>query len=53
MEVAEYFRLNAKEAATVVKQVKHTVGGWRKWAATLHIPKEEQEMMAVAFGGRE
>src|SRR6202042_3731990 len=48
MAVAEYFRLNAREAAEVLAQVTNAVGHWRVTAATHGLRKAEIEAMAPA-----
>lgn len=49
LEVAEYFRLNNKEAAQILKEVQQQVGKWRDVADFYKISKREQEMMESAF----
>jgi serine/threonine-protein kinase HipA len=49
MAVAEYFRLNAREAAEVLAQVTNAVGHWRVTAASHGLRRAEIEAMAPAF----
>jgi serine/threonine-protein kinase HipA len=49
MGVADYFRLNAQEAAEVLAQVASAVGHWRATAASHGLRRAEIEAMAPAF----
>ena len=49
LEVAEYFRLNKKEAARIISQVKKSVSSWEDVAKQIGISKVEQNRMAPAF----
>jgi serine/threonine-protein kinase HipA len=49
MGVADYFRLNAREAAEVLAQVASAVGHWRATAASHGLRRAEIEAMAPAF----
>ena len=49
MDVAEYFRLNAEEAADVLMQVSSAVGRWRAVAATHGLQQEDINAMEPAF----
>jgi serine/threonine-protein kinase HipA len=49
MRVADYFRLNAQEAAEVLAQVASAVGHWRATAASHGLRRAEIEAMAPAF----
>ncbi len=49
MGVADYFRLNAQEAADVLAQVAAAVGHWRASAASHGLRQAEIEAMAPAF----
>ena len=50
-EVADFFRLNQKQAETIIRQVTKSVSQWRNVATSLQISKEEQDAMAGAFIG--
>jgi serine/threonine-protein kinase HipA len=47
--VAEYFRLNNKEAIQILKKMQQQVAKWRNLANLYKIPKREQEIMEPAF----
>jgi serine/threonine-protein kinase HipA len=47
--VAEYFRLDAREAADVLAQVASTVGHWRTTATSHGLTQAEIEQMEPAF----
>lgn len=49
MEASKHYRLSAREAADVLKQVQGAVAGWREEATRLSIPKAEQDLMSNAF----
>jgi serine/threonine-protein kinase HipA len=49
MEVAEYFRLNARTAADVLAHVTAAVGDWRAIAASYGLEQAEIEAMEPAF----
>lgn len=49
MGVADYFRLNAQEAADVLAQVTSAAGHWRATAASYGLRQAEIEAMAPAF----
>ncbi len=48
-EVAEYFRLNKKEALSIIEEVVQVTGQWESVATALQISREEQQYMAAAF----
>lgn len=48
-EVSQFFRLDKKEAETIIDNTKRAVSQWRHIAISLQIPREEQELMAPAF----
>ena len=50
LEVAPYFRLKPQSAAAVLREVKAAVGTWKEHARALGIARNEQEIMATAFG---
>jgi serine/threonine-protein kinase HipA len=49
MESSRDYGLSQQEAATLLKEVQHAVGGWQEEATRLNIPKAEQDLMAYAF----
>lgn len=49
LEVAEYFRLDLREANRILHEVKRVAGGWRDAAKDLGIGRSEQESMEPAF----
>ena len=49
MNVCEYFRLNSKEAKSILTQVKKAVSNWDKIAKQLGIYRSEMELMHSAF----
>ena len=49
IDVAEYFRLNKKEADQIIKQVQNSVTGWSELATKYKISKAEQKAMSAAF----
>jgi len=50
LEVASYFRLKPQSAAAILREVKDAVGTWKEHASALGIARNEQEIMATAFG---
>ena len=51
LSVAPYFRLQVKEAADIVGNIKASASKWEEVASKYHIPKPEREMMSAAFSG--
>jgi len=49
MGIAEYFRMDAQEAADVLAQVASAVGHWRTTAISHGLPQAEMEKMKPAF----
>jgi serine/threonine-protein kinase HipA len=49
LDVAEYFRLNSKEAKEIIQQVQHNVSIWQLIAANYGLSRREQEQMSFAF----
>ncbi len=49
LSVARYFRIPLQEAKTFRDEITAVVSGWREIAASLGIPRKEQELMAPAF----
>ena len=49
MEASSGYGLSKAEAEGVIKAVKAAVRSWRVEAASLRIPKVEQQFMAAAF----
>lgn len=49
-EVAPFFGVSEKDAEAIIGEVRDAVSGWRRVASKLGISREEQEMMAGAFG---
>lgn len=49
LEVAEYFRLNDKEAKQIFKKVQQSVSKWKEIAKQYKISKREQDIMEAAF----
>jgi serine/threonine-protein kinase HipA len=49
LEVAEYFRLNKKEANKIISTVKGAVSKWKEVARKNGMNKKEQDRMAGAF----
>lgn len=49
MEVAEYFRLNEKQATKITKKIKQEVTNWRIIAKKIGLSKAEQDRMSNAF----
>jgi serine/threonine-protein kinase HipA len=47
--VATYFRINTRQAASIITQIKKVTGCWQKMASHYKIRKAEQDMMAAAF----
>lgn len=52
LEVAPFFGVSEKDAEAIIGEVRDAVSGWRRVASKLGISREEQEMMAGAFGIR-
>ena len=48
-EVAPFFRVNEKDAQTIIKKVCDIVSGWRSYADRTGIKKSEQDLMQNAF----
>lgn len=51
MDASSAYGISKKEADGVIQKVKGAVSSWRAEAASLRIPKAEQELMAAAFDG--
>jgi len=49
MNVAEYFRLNPKEARSILSRLLNTVSNWKKTAKQIGISRSEIEIMHSAF----
>jgi len=49
LEAAEFFRLNKERKLKIIDQVKRSVSGWRNVANMYQLPKDEQELMTIAF----
>ena len=49
LEMAEYFRLDTREANRILDEVKRAAAGWRDAANNLGIGRSEQESMESAF----
>jgi serine/threonine-protein kinase HipA len=49
MEIADYCRLEAKEANSIIKEIRSAISPWKTLAATYKISKAEQEWMEPAF----
>ncbi len=49
MEVAPYFRLDAKQAKLIMNRVKKSVSTWRELAKSTGLSKTEQDRLAPAF----
>ncbi len=47
--VGVYFRLGKKEMDNIIDEVKSGISGWKKIAAEIGIPRNEQTIMAAAF----
>jgi serine/threonine-protein kinase HipA len=47
--VAKYFRVSSSKAEMIIGEVKQAVSGWQKIAEKLSIPRNEQELMSMAF----
>jgi hypothetical protein len=50
LEVAEYFRLEPRDADRVLTRVKQAAARWRGTASELGIGRSEQEAKQAAFG---
>ncbi len=53
LEVAQFFRVGAREASEIVARFKGVVRGWRAIAARLSLPRREQERLSDAFRASE
>ena len=51
MDASRDYGLAPKDAERILRQVRDAVKGWRRAAATVKIPKAEQDLMAAAFAG--
>ena len=51
-EVAPFFGVPENDAKAIIGEVRDAVSGGRRVASRLGISREEQEMMAGAFGIR-
>lgn len=49
LEVSPYFRLDPTDARSILTQVRQAVKSWQDHAKVLGIPRNEQELMEVAF----
>jgi hypothetical protein len=49
MDASSDYGISKYEANGVIQEVKTAVSSWRAEAASLRIPKAEQEFMAAAF----
>ena len=49
IEVAQYAGIQKDEANKAVQHTKEIVSQWHRVATSYQIPREEQEMMSVAF----
>jgi serine/threonine-protein kinase HipA len=49
LEVAEFFRVNSKNAKEIINIIKKVVSNWNTCAKKHNISKEEQELMSNAF----
>jgi serine/threonine-protein kinase HipA len=49
MEVAPFFRLEAKQADNIINNTKNAVAQWQNIVSEYHIAKEEKEFMSAAF----
>jgi serine/threonine-protein kinase HipA len=49
LEVAGYFRLTNEDALKKIENIKSSVKKWRNVAIKYHLPKSEQELMAIVF----
>jgi serine/threonine-protein kinase HipA len=48
-EVANYFRIDEKQANQIMKKIKNAVSSWKDVAKNIGIPKTEQDRMKKAF----
>ena len=48
-DVIKYFRIKETKANEIINHIKETVKKWRKVADSLHLPRNEQEIMSRAF----
>jgi serine/threonine-protein kinase HipA len=51
LEMAEYFRVSAKESTEILEEVQVAVSTWRTAASEFRISKAEQDKMAPGFSG--
>ena len=49
LEVAPFAGISKTKASQMIEQTKEVVARWRTWATLYHIPREEQERMAMAM----
>lgn len=49
LSVAEYFRVDKKQAKKIIDTIKSTVSGWRGLAKKVGVSKAEQDRMSIAF----
>ena len=49
IEIADYCRLENKEANKIIKQIRSAISSWKTLAAKYKISKTEQDRMAPAF----
>ena len=49
LDVIKYFRIKEKKAIDIIMNIKDTVKPWRKVADSLHLSRNEQEIMKKAF----
>ena len=49
LDVAEYFRLGAADAARILDEVRAAASGWDRAAASYGIGERERARMATAF----
>lgn len=49
LSTARYYSLNPREAQSILEEVRHAVGGWRRFATALKISKSDIEIMSAAF----
>ena len=49
LSVTPYFRITARRAKAILREVEHAVGNWRKLGRTLGMTDRDLEMFAEAF----
>jgi len=49
MEVAPFFRLEAKQADNIINNIKNAVAQWQDITSKYQISREETEFMSAAF----